>query len=315
MENQQDTTIAPRKSVNLHICGGNRTLVDYELVERVPTPPVSYRNKPNKKTGEVAVSHQPIAHHELVERTKGYLDQNGFTIQDEVHSLARNDNHYFGLFSVDHPNRSESDRGCVIGLRNSHDKTFPAGLCAGDAPFVCDNLIFTNTIKLARRHTRNILKDLDFTINRALGKLFGFWNGQDNRIEAYQNFELGNSVANDIIIRACKAGAIPKTKVMDVVNQWESSDHPEFWDRNMNSLYNAFTEVYKGNLVALPSRSDALHSVLDSVVDFKMDDLLDIDDAELVPVEVGESSHPVEPVGTSNNIGEVPADLYEEDPF
>ena len=311
--NNETNTIAPRKSVNLHICGGNRTLVDYELVEKVPTPAVSYRNKPNKKTGEVAVSHQPIAHHELVERTKGFLDQSGFTIQDEVHSLARNNNHYFGLFSVDHPNRAESDRGCVIGLRNSHDKTFPAGLCAGDAPFVCDNLIFTNTIKLARRHTRNILKDLDFTINRALGKLFGFWNGQDNRIEAYQNFELGNALANDIVINACKAGAIPKSKIMDVVDQWESSDHPQFWDRNINSLYNAFTEVYKGNLVALPQRSEALHSVLDSIVDFKIDDNLDLEEAELAPVEVAEVATLENVVGNVN--GEVPADMYENEPF
>ena len=59
---------------------------------------------------------------------------------------------------------------------------------------------------------------------------------------------------------------------MDIVDQWESSDHPEFWDRNVNSLYNAFTEVYKGNLVALPKRSEALHSVLDSAVSFRMDD-------------------------------------------
>ena len=309
MNNEENTNIAPRK-VNLSICGGNRTLVDYDKVVGVPTPSVEYRKKENAN-GERAVSYQPIAHDELVSRTKGFLDEQGFTIQDEVHSLARNDNHYFGLFAVDHPNRADSDRGCVIGLRNSHDKTFPAGLCAGDAPFVCDNLIFTNTIKLARRHTRNILQDLNQTISRALGKLFGFWHGQDNRIEAYRNFELGNASVNDIVIRACKAGAIPKTKVMDVVNQWDSSDHPEFWDRNMNSLYNAFTEVYKGNLVALPSRSDALHSVLDSVVDFKMDEALDFEEAELVEVaEVATSANVV-----GNVDGEVPADMYEENPF
>jgi len=306
--NNQENNITPRKSVNLNICGGNRTLVDYELVQSVPTPPVSYRSKPNKKTGELAVSHQPIAHHELVERTKGFLGDNGFTIQDEVHSLARDNNHYFGLFAVDHPNRADSDRGCVIGLRNSHDKTFPAGLCAGDAPFVCDNLIFTNTIKLARRHTRNILQDLNLTINRAIGKLFGFWHGQDQRIEAYQNLELGNSVANDIVIRACKAGAIPKSKIMDVVNQWESSDHLEFRDRNLNSLYNAFTEVYKGNLVALPARSDALHSVLDSEVDFDMQNHFNFDD-EVVVDEV-EVATEAELIGANVN-GEVPAEYYE----
>lgn len=290
MNNTENNNIAPRKSVNLHICGGNRTLVDFEKVQSVETPMPSFRNKPNKKTGELAVSHQPIAHDALVTRAKSFLDSNGFTIQDEVHSLARGDQHYFGLFAVDHPNRVATDRGCVIGLRNSHDKTFPAGLCAGDAPFVCDNLIFTNTIKLARRHTRNILNDLDFTINRALGKLFSFWHGQDNRIEAYKNFDLTNSKVNDLVIRACKAGAIPKSKIIDVVDQWESSDHTEFWDRNMNSLYNAFTEIYKGNLVALPNRSDALHSILDSEVSFNIADhvenTLDMEVAENELVEV-----------------------------
>lgn len=304
MNNQENNS----QKVNLHICGGNRTLVDYEVVESVPTPPVSYRSKPNKKTGELAISHQPIAHHKLVERTKDRLAVNGFSVTDEVHSLARDDNHYFGLFAVEHPNRENSERGCVVGLRNSHDKTFPAGLCAGDAPFVCDNLIFTNTIKLARRHTRNILQDLDFTINRTLGKLFGFWHGQDNRIEAYKNRTIGNGIAHDLIIKACKAGAIPKSKVMDVVNQWESSDHVEFRDRNVNSLYNGFTEIYKGNLTALPNRSDALHSVLDNFVEFKIDNYLEEEKFE--PVELVEVATEQEVVGANVN-GEVPAYYYE----
>jgi len=264
--NNTENNIAPRK-VNLNICGGNHNLVNFDEVVNVPTPPVEYRKKENAN-GERAVSYQPVAHHSLVRQTKNRLTENGFIIQDEVHSLARSNQHYFGLFAVDHPNRVNTERGCVIGIRNSHDKTFPAGLCAGDAPFVCDNLIFTNTIKLARRHTRNILNDLDFTINRALGKLFGFWNSQDARIEAYKDVSIGNVLANDLIVKAARAKALPKTKILDVVNQWESSDHIEFRDRNVNSLYNAFTEVYKGNLIALPGRSEALHSLLDNYVDF-----------------------------------------------
>lgn len=287
MNNENTQSTSPK--VNLHICGGNRSLVDFEQVVGIPTPSVEYRKKENAN-GERAVSYQPIAHHEVVNRTKRFLDENGFTIQDEVHSLARANQHYFGLFAVDHPNRESSDRGCVVGIRNSHDKTFPAGLCAGDAPFVCDNLIFTNTIKLARRHTRNILNDLDTTINRAIGKLFNFWHGQDERINAYKQVELSNAQVNDIVIRACKAGALPKSKIIDVVDQWESSDHSEFWDRNVNSLYNAFTEIYKGNLVALPNRSDALHSVLDSEVDFSIDNhVQSTQDFEVVEGELVEA--------------------------
>ena len=288
MNNEENNNIAPRKSVNLNICGGNHSLVSLDQVANVPTPPVEYRKKENAQ-GVRNISYQPVAHHDVVNRTRDSLAKSGFTIQDEVHSLARDDKHYFGLFAVDHPNREASDRGCVVGVRNSHDKTFPAGLCAGDAPFVCDNLIFTNTIKLARRHTCNILNDLDFMINRALGKLFGFWHGQDSRIDAYKNRTLGNVYANDLIIKAAQAGALPKSKIIDVVNQWESSDHPEFWDRNVNSLYNAFTEVYKGNLVQLPNRSDALHSVLDGFVDFNINDHVEnVLDMEVVEGELVE---------------------------
>ena len=82
----------------------------------------------------------------------------------------------------------------------------------------------------------------------------------------------------------------PKSKIIDVVDQWESSDHTEFWDRNMNSLYNAFTEIYKGNLVALPNRSDALHSILDSEVSFDIanhvENTLDMEVVENELVEV-----------------------------
>jgi hypothetical protein len=94
------------------------------------------------------------------------------------------------------------------------------------------------------------------------------WNKQDNRIEAYSQFELEDSQVNDLVVRSCKAGALPKSKIMDVVEQWQDSDHDEFSHRNMNSLYNGFTEIYKGNLMALPKRSEALHSVLDAEVGF-----------------------------------------------
>ena len=298
-----------KNRIDLRICGGEHKVTTLEEVQAVTTPEVEYRKERNRD-GSLSVSYQPISHNLLIDKTRKHLNQGGFDVVGESHNLARDGKRYFGLFEVTHPTRENSERGTIIGLRNAHDKCFPAGLCAGDAPFVCDNLIFTNNVKLARRHTRHILAELDSVIARTLGKLFTFWGGQDQRIDSYKGFELGDAQVNDLVIRAYKAGAIPKTKVTDVVDQWEKSDHPAFWDRNMNSLYNAFTEVYKGNLVALPNRSDALHSVLDTEVGF---DLNAIEQAELVPVEVVEQATDLELVG--NVDGEVPADTYESDPF
>ena len=299
-----------KSKVDLRICGGEHKAVDLDEVKSVNTPEVEYRKGYYKdeitgksvptgdyhydKYGERCVSYQPISHNLLIDKTRKHLAERDFTIVDECHNLARDGKRYFGLFEVSHPDRENSDRGTIIGLRNAHDKSFPAGLCAGDAPFVCDNLIFTNNVKLARRHTRYILNELDKVIARTLGKLFTFWGGQDQRIESYKDFDLTNAQVNDLVIRAYKAGAISKTQIVDVVNQWEKSDHPEFWDRNMNSLYNGFTEVYKGNLVALPQRSEALHSVLDAEVGFNLEES---EEAELVPVEAVEQATEIELVG------------------
>jgi hypothetical protein len=93
----------------------------------------------------------PIPHFTLVERLREIVGNAGLSITQEAHALARGGLRYFGLFQVTGiPNFSqEMNIGTVIGLRNSQDKMFPAGINAGSAPFVCDNLAFSGEITLA----------------------------------------------------------------------------------------------------------------------------------------------------------------------
>src|SRR5210317_537386 len=160
MVNIIDTTETHSPKVNLNICGGNHTRVDLSQVAQVETP-------------EATDTWRPIGHTFLIDKVQSRLKERGFEVLGSSHNLARDGQRYFGLFQVSHTDRSNNERGTIVGLRNAHDKCFPAGLCAGDAPFVCDNLIFHNEVTLARRHTKNILNDLDQVISRTLGKLFG----------------------------------------------------------------------------------------------------------------------------------------------
>jgi hypothetical protein len=52
-----------------------------------------------------------------------------------------------------HSRKSSEDYCWVLGLRNSHDKTFPAGIVAGASVFVCDNLSFLGEVNFSRQHT------------------------------------------------------------------------------------------------------------------------------------------------------------------
>jgi hypothetical protein len=247
-------TTAP---LNLRVMASKEFSLDQ--VRAVPTP-------------EPTESWRPIPHATLVDQFVGQAKSAGLEIVQSFHSLSRpatkgkdDGQRYFGLFQVKGINRASDreDIGTVIGLRNSHDKAFAAAICAGDAPVVCTNLIFSNEIVLGRKHTVNILNDLPQVISRALGQLGSHWKRQDQRIDAYRDRQLTDAEAHDLVVRAYLAGALPKTKIADVVAQWHEPEHDAFVDRNGWSLYNGFTNIYRGNLAALNQRSDALHGVLD----------------------------------------------------
>src|SRR5262245_12881861 len=72
----------------------------------------------------------PIPHLHLVNLVRDTMELAGIEIIGEEHALALNSARYFGIMRVragDLLNKWE----VVIGLRNSHDKSFPAGLALG----------------------------------------------------------------------------------------------------------------------------------------------------------------------------------------
>lgn len=246
------------QTLDLRVCGGNQFSLDE--IREVPTP-------------QPTESWRPIPHARLIDEFTAKAEESNLEIVQSLHTLARPSEkgakdgaRYFGLFQVRGINRADRDDiGTVIGLRNSHDKAFAAAIMAGDAPFVCTNLIFSNEIVLGRKHTLNILADLPQLIMRAIGDLGTHWHKQDKRIAAYQDVSLSNTDAHHLIVQAYRNGAIPKTKIADVVNQWHDPEHDEFSARTGWSLYNGFTNVFRGNLAELGKRSAALHGTLDPI--------------------------------------------------
>jgi hypothetical protein len=204
----------------------------------------------------------PIPHNRLLNGVQETLNRAGLTTTSEAHGLTKDGNRYFGLLQVQNP--TDKDFSLVVGLRNSHDKKFPAGLVIGAAVFVCDNLSFSGEVKLSRKHTRRINDDLPQLIERAVGKLGDLRRTQEQRFNAYKNTMVSDRQAHDIVVRALDAQVVPVTKVPDVLQQWRDPNHPEFIEGNAWSLFNAFTETLKGNLDALPKRTQALHGILDA---------------------------------------------------
>ena len=211
-------------------------------------------------------SYVPVAHDGLVTLVKRELAAANLDVVQESFVLWRNGQRMFGLLQVNHPELPSPEAAMVVGIRNSFDKSLPAMITSGNQVFVCDNLIFNGEIVLGRKHTTNIFRDLDGLVKGAMEILFKHWRKHFARVDAYKAFDLGDSQAHDLIAKLFLAGAISKTQVADAIEQWHTPFHPEFRDRNLWSLHNAMTEIYKGRLDLLPANSKILHKEFDGLV-------------------------------------------------
>jgi hypothetical protein len=206
----------------------------------------------------------PIPHDRLLSGVQSCLERAGLAIATEAHGVTSDGDRYFGLLQIGN-SQDAADFGLVVGLRNSHDRMFPAGLVVGASVFVCDNLSFSGEIRLARKHTVHVERDLPQFIERAVGQLGDLRRTQESRFIAYKQRELTDTAAHDLVIQALDARVMPVTRVPNVLAEWRQPRHPEFREgRTAWRLFNAFTESLKGRLDALPARTQALHGLLDA---------------------------------------------------
>jgi len=206
------------------------------------------------KTPKATESFVPVPHADFVESVTGQLTENGYNIKSLDHGLGRDGQRYFGVATLEGKSK---ERDTVIGLRNTHDNSFAAGLCIGSRVFVCDNLAFHgDSVQVARRHTRHIIRDLDHVVARAIGDLRKTSEDMDERIACYKNTEIDDRQAHDLVCRALLARAVTPTRVPNVLGLWHGTEMAtdpdgnevefQFDDFNVWTLQNAFTEVYKG---------------------------------------------------------------------
>ena len=198
---------------------------------------VSREELANVRTPEGTDSFTPISHSFLVEETLSALSRAGYSVTEEKHALGRFGQRYFGGFQITGPDINSDSRKLVLGLRNAHDKSFAASMCIGNRMIVCENLCFSSDVKLARRHTVNIIRDIPRVLSEGIGRLLSHWTDMQTRIERYA-----------------------------VTQEFKAPRHPEFNTSTLWNLYNSVTENLKGSdLTKLPARTMVMQSMFDSL--------------------------------------------------
>ncbi len=207
----------------------------------------------------------PLAHSRVLTIVKDTLGDAGYEIKDQKLAVLRGAGRFFGTLDLASP--VADGISLAVGIRNSMDKTFPLGFCAGSRVFVCDNLAFRSELIVRRKHTVNGERDFVRQIAQAVGMLPSFQEQEAARIERMKETELGEDQADALILRGFERGIVGSRELPKVLQQWRNPPFEEFQPRTAWTLLNAFTGAMKERGSSMPqihaTQTMRLHALLD----------------------------------------------------
>ena len=95
----------------------------------------------------------PLSHGRVLGVVTEALNGAGFSIESQQFGLSHGGDRFFGV--MDLSARLAPGVTLAVGVRNSVDRTYPIGFCAGSRTFVCSNLAFRSELLVTRKHTRH----------------------------------------------------------------------------------------------------------------------------------------------------------------
>lgn len=194
----------------------------------------------------------PLSHGLVLQRVVSTLAEAGFLVRRQQLALSRGDARFFGVLDLS----STLANGVTlsVGVRNSVDKSFPIGFCAGSRVFCCDNLAFSAELLVRRKHTRFGEQRFQNDIAASVVKLGQFQTVEASRIKLLQDRYVSEANADSIILKAFEKGIVSSLMLPAVIREWRKPSFEEFEPRTYWSLFNAFTTAMGDRLKTDPQK-------------------------------------------------------------
>jgi hypothetical protein len=187
----------------------------------------------------------PVAHATVLDTVVGTLTGAGYAVKSQALAIARDGKRFFGTLDLTTPLTPDNTVALAVGIRNSTDKSFPLGFCAGSRVFVCDNLAFNAELLVKRKHTRFAAQRWNTEIATAVQKLPSFAEAEQSRIARLMTTDLTDDQALAFIVRAMERHVISVPTVPKILAEWRTprcdygtGERPTAW-----RLLNSFTTV------------------------------------------------------------------------
>ena len=192
-------------------------------------------------------SYVPVPHgdfalnvHRLGEQVLG---PQGFTLANAEYIVSKDAGRMFMMQAFEHGSRP--DLKLAIAGRNSTDRSLSAAVAIGAQVVACTNGVIAGEISVMRKHTGDVLRYLEENLIISFHRATGGWNDVQEDIEKFREVSLTDTEAYRTIGEMWGKGILLPTHLNKVKRNWHEDE--KFPERNLWSLYNNATEVFKGS--------------------------------------------------------------------
>src|SRR6516162_1498147 len=202
----------------------NSTLISYsgkitrEELAQVPTPPATE-------------THQPIAHHRVVEALVESMSFRHIGVVAEEYAVSKDGMEMFGVLDLE-----AGFEGCrfAIGIRNANNKRFRLACTVGLRVFVCYNLAFRGDYTpVLAKHSKHF--SLEDALSIGVDRMQRNFDPMRQQVERWRAQQVSGEVARLTIYRAFIEGEleVPKHLARRVHDLYFNPQHEEFAPRTM----------------------------------------------------------------------------------
>lgn len=192
----------------------------------------------------------PLSHGKVLTKVQETLTDAGYAIERQQLGLSADNARFFGVMDLTMP--LVPGVTLAVGVRNSIDKSFPIGFCAGSRVFCCDNLAFRSELLVRKKHTRFGEMRFAAAIGEAVVRLDQFKADEAARVGLMQATQVPDETADSLILRAFEKGIVSTPVLPNVIREWREPSYEDFQPRTLWSLFNAFTTALAERAQANP---------------------------------------------------------------
>ncbi|MBB3208916.1 hypothetical protein FHS27_004750 [Rhodopirellula rubra] len=208
----------------------------------------------------------PVSHLSVLQTLESSIKTSGIKITNETLLVSKAGNRLFAILELNiKVGQTES---LVVGIRNSHDKSFSMGLYCGTRTRVSKCFSFAIEVVSRRRHTPNADSRYAEEIDSAVKRLKSLADDEADQIRALKKRVFSVCEPEALIVHAAEASVIPWRYVPKVLAQWRSASPKRHRGSTQYDMYQAFiqvlTERFRRSPIEVAAEFVTLHSFFTS---------------------------------------------------